>query len=146
MCVYTGQKLCKKIASETHQILSEQIHLSRLATKPIMWLCTQRRLRSVWASADAQADLSLRWTQSRFVGFVTRRLICPCKLSALSMFSLPNHLCYKSNGLILSKVLLACLMPNNRKKRLTAAAALTKTVNVLVLPEPKMVGYCTSHF
>ena len=26
--------------------------------------------------ADAQADLSLRWAHSHFVGFVVRRLIC----------------------------------------------------------------------
>ena len=32
------------------------------------------RLRSDWA--DAQADLSLRWAHSHFVGFATRRLIC----------------------------------------------------------------------
>ena len=32
----------------------------------------QRRLWSAWA--DAQADLSLRWTHTHFVGFVTRRL------------------------------------------------------------------------
>ena len=80
-------------------------NMSRLMTKPIMWLCAQRRLRSAWASArsdqsslsawrklgslathwahsedwsdwaDAQADLSLRWAQSHFVGFVVRRLI-----------------------------------------------------------------------
>ena len=36
-------------------------------------LSTQRRLWSDWA--DAQADLSLRWVQSHFVDFVTRRLI-----------------------------------------------------------------------
>ena len=37
-------------------------------------LSAQRRLWSDWA--DAQADLSLRWAHSHFVGFVTRRLIC----------------------------------------------------------------------
>ena len=36
-------------------------------------LSAQRRLWSDWA--DAQADLSLRWAHSHFVGFVTRRLI-----------------------------------------------------------------------
>ena len=36
-------------------------------------LSAQRRLWSDWA--DAQADLSLRWAHSDFVGFVTRRLI-----------------------------------------------------------------------
>ena len=39
-------------------------------------LSAQRRLWSDWA--DAQADLSLRWAHSHFVGFVMRRLICPC--------------------------------------------------------------------
>ena len=41
-------------------------------------LSAQRRLW--WDWADAQADLSLRWAHSRFVGFVTRRLVlCTCK-------------------------------------------------------------------
>ena len=35
-------------------------------------LSAQRRLWSDWA--DAQADLSLRWAHTHFVGFVTRRL------------------------------------------------------------------------
>ena len=33
-------------------------------------LCDQRRLRSAWASTDAQADLSLRGHTGHFVGFV----------------------------------------------------------------------------
>ena len=36
-------------------------------------LSAQRRLWSDWA--DAQADLSLRWAHTHFVGFVTTRLI-----------------------------------------------------------------------
>ena len=36
-------------------------------------LSARRRLCSDWA--DAQADLSLRWAHSHFVGFVMRRLI-----------------------------------------------------------------------
>ena len=36
-------------------------------------LSAQRRLWSDWA--DAQADMSLRWAHSHFVGFATRRLI-----------------------------------------------------------------------
>ena len=36
-------------------------------------LSTQQRLWSDWA--DAQADMSLRWAHSHFVGFVMRRLI-----------------------------------------------------------------------
>ena len=37
------------------------------------WLCAQRRLWSDWADADAQANLSLRWAHSHFVGFVMSR-------------------------------------------------------------------------
>ena len=44
-------------------------------------MCAQRRLRSAWASAqslirlgDTQADRSLRWAHSHFVGFVMLRL------------------------------------------------------------------------
>ena len=40
---------------------------------PKLSSCGQRRLWSYWA--DAQADLSLRWVHSHFVGFVMRRLI-----------------------------------------------------------------------
>ena len=36
-------------------------------------MCTQRRLRSAWA--DAQADLSLRWAHTHFVAFVMMRLM-----------------------------------------------------------------------
>ena len=45
--------------------------MSRLMTKPTKWLCAQRRLRSAWASA--QADPSLRWAHSH-IGFVMRWL------------------------------------------------------------------------
>ena len=37
---------------------NEVIYLSRLMTKPTVWLCAQQRLRSAWASA--QSDQSLR--------------------------------------------------------------------------------------
>ena len=40
---------------------------------PKLSSCGQRRLWSDWV--DAQADLSLRWAHTHFVGFVTRRLI-----------------------------------------------------------------------
>ena len=50
-------------------------NLSRDMTKPTMWLCAHRRLRSAWASADAQADLSLRWAHTQLIGFVMSRLI-----------------------------------------------------------------------
>ena len=39
-------------------------------------LSAQWRLWSDWA--DAQADLSLRWAHSHFVGFVMKRLKCSC--------------------------------------------------------------------
>ena len=45
-------------------------NMSRDMTKPTKWVCAQRRLRS------AQADLSLRWAHSHFVGFVMSRLTC----------------------------------------------------------------------
>ena len=44
-------------------------------------LSAQRRLWSAWA--DAQADLSLRWAHSHFVGFVISWLICLLKLLSL---------------------------------------------------------------
>ena len=88
--------------------------LSRDMTKPTKWLCVQRRLRSAWASAqsdqslrcpheeslgpqlplsalrrvDAQADLSLHWAHTHFVGFVISWLIWikfPCLYSLYSM-------------------------------------------------------------
>ena len=40
---------------------------------PTLFSCGQRIFRSDWA--DAQADLSLRWAHSHFVGFVMLRLI-----------------------------------------------------------------------
>ena len=77
-------------------------YLSRDMTKPTKWVCAQRRLgsaslirvfavfmknagilsyplsaqRILWSDwADAQADLSLRWAHTPFVGFVMSRLI-----------------------------------------------------------------------
>ena len=47
-------------------------------------LNTQRRLWSDWA--DAQADLSLRWAHTHFVGFVMSQLSCSCKLSDTANF------------------------------------------------------------
>ena len=41
---------------------------------PKICLCGHWRLWSDWA--DAQAELSLRWAHSHFVGFVTSRLRC----------------------------------------------------------------------
>ena len=67
--------------------INRKMYMSHLMTKPTMWLCAQRRLRSAWASAwvlsyplsaqrrlwsdwaDAQADLSLRWAHRSFCWF-----------------------------------------------------------------------------
>ena len=80
-------------------------------TKPTKWLCTQRRLRSAWAfgqsdqslrcpheesldpwlpiectaiRVNAQADLSLRWVHTHFVGFDMSWLKLKKKSSNLS--------------------------------------------------------------
>ena len=75
--------------------------MSRLVTKPTMWLCAQRRLRSAWTSAQSDQSLHyalngwlrtqaffmrtdsdqtgwmrFRWAHNQIVGFVTRRLCC----------------------------------------------------------------------
>ena len=67
-----------------------QTYASHDMTKPTKWVCAQRRLRSAWVFAvhsmaklsscgqrrlwsdwaDAEADLTLRWAHSHFVGFV----------------------------------------------------------------------------
>ena len=46
-------------------------------------LSAQRRRWSDWA--DAQADLSLRWAHSHFVGFVMSRLICGLEKACLTV-------------------------------------------------------------
>ena len=77
------------------------LNMSHDMTKPTKWVCAQRRLRSAvhmkkawvlsyplsaqrrfWSDwADAQADLSLRWAHTHFVGFVVSQLICHMVLS-----------------------------------------------------------------
>ena len=52
--------------------LLEKAKISCNMTKPTKWLCIQWRFRSAWV--DAQADLSLRWAHTHFVGFVMLRL------------------------------------------------------------------------
>ena len=84
---------------------TKEVHLSHDKTKPTKWVCAHRRLRSAWAfaqsdqsslsawrklgslaklwahsedwsdSADDQADLSLRWAHTHYVGFDMLRLI-----------------------------------------------------------------------
>ena len=53
---------------------------------PKLSSCGQRRLWSDWA--DAQADLSLRWAYSHFVGFVMSRLIWLSVNSWFCMYAL----------------------------------------------------------
>ena len=47
-------------------LVTLQYMLSRLVTKPTMWLCAQRRLRSAWAST--QSDQSLRCPREETLG------------------------------------------------------------------------------
>ena len=56
---------------------------------PKLSSCEQQRLWLDWA--DAQADLSLRWAQSHFVGFVMRRLIS-CKSMSDMLLKVLCHL------------------------------------------------------
>ena len=101
----------KTDASKSGNMTSVSVpkRLSRIVTKPTKWyvrptktppslirvfavrmkkawvlsrpLSAKRRLWSDWA--DVQADLSLRWAHSHFVGFVTRRLSYCCRLTFL---------------------------------------------------------------
>ena len=50
----------------TEASASCQKQLSRLMTKPTMWLCAKRRLRSAWASA--QSEQSLRYAHEDTFG------------------------------------------------------------------------------
>ena len=96
---------------DSYALFSQKTNLCRLMTKPTKWLCVQRRLRSVlirvfavrmkkawvlsyplsaqrrlWSDwADAQADLSLRWAHTHFVGFVMSRLnLCSHRILFMS--------------------------------------------------------------
>ena len=59
---------------------------------PKLSLCGQRRLWSDWA--DAQADLSLLWVHSHFVGFVMTWLIQVFWLNVVFFFFFQVFLCY----------------------------------------------------
>ena len=53
--IWTTLKMKSKTVEET----IKTVNLSRLVTKPTMWLCAHRRLRSTWASAQiGQSSLS----------------------------------------------------------------------------------------
>ena len=105
ICLYILLLYLKDVGEEC-LLRNKNTEMSHLMTKPTMWFCAQRRLRSsaqsdqslrcpheesldtpppfsyplsaqrrLWSDwADAQADLSLRWAHTHFVGFVTRRL------------------------------------------------------------------------
>ena len=53
-----GTKKSVRLTLLNKRLGCHQIYMSRLMTKPIKWLCAQRRLRSAWASA--QSDQRLR--------------------------------------------------------------------------------------
>ena len=50
----------------THSYASTVQNMSRFMTKPTMWVCAQRRLRSAWVSA--QSDQSLRCPHEESLG------------------------------------------------------------------------------
>ena len=56
--------------------------------------CWQRRFWSDWA--DAQADLSLCWAHSHFIGFVMRQLIYSCNCKNPKLGHSKNH-CNRKN-------------------------------------------------
>ena len=76
----TKLKSCQNCSHTERDCRNKGGNLSRDMIKPTKWVCAQRRLRSAWA--DAQADLSLRWAHSHFVGFVMSWLTCPCHSEA----------------------------------------------------------------
>ena len=52
----------RSVCSNTQNHYIDKLYLSRLMTKPTMWLCAQRRLRSAWASAQSdQSSLCAQW-------------------------------------------------------------------------------------
>ena len=66
-------------------------------------LSAQRRLWSDWA--DAQADLSLRWAHSHFVGFVMRQLEFSVRLILTTCYALVS-MAYIQTPVILSNFFL----------------------------------------
>ena len=87
VCIYKGGQLPKQITiigAGKEMLTIVTTYMSHNMTKPTKLLCAQRtrisypfsaqrRLWSDWA--DFQADLSLRWAHTQFVGFVMSRLI-----------------------------------------------------------------------
>ena len=71
---------------------SDQVWASAVRTKKALFLIyplsAQRRLWSDWA--DAQAEPSLRWAHSYFLGFVMRRLIFFCRNWRYEKFCVPS--------------------------------------------------------
>ena len=62
----TNKTLQTRLICKFNRYCFFQIHLSRDMTKPTMWVCSQRRLRSAWASA--QSDQSLRCPRDETLG------------------------------------------------------------------------------
>ena len=60
----------------THNLKARVIfeYLSNLMTKPTIWMCANRKLRSAWASAQSdQSSLCAKWvTKERIQAFVMR--------------------------------------------------------------------------
>ena len=48
-------------------------YLSRLVTKPTMWLCVQRRLRSAWASASLIRVFAVRMKKALVLSYPFKR-------------------------------------------------------------------------
>ena len=62
-------------------------------------LSAQRRLWSDWA--DAQADLSLRWAHSHFVGFVMKRLKWLCEVRLVCLVFVSIFLCVEEKDIFI---------------------------------------------
>ena len=71
-------------------VWSESSRCTQLVAKDPRFLQADSEDWSVWA--DAQADLSLRWTHSHFVGFVMSRLIFSYKAWLTIRNSFPTQL------------------------------------------------------
>ena len=57
-CDVTMTSNLKNVLCRRHFVRWSQ--MSRLMTKPTMWLCAQRRLRSAWASAQSGQSFAVR--------------------------------------------------------------------------------------
>ena len=130
-------------------------------TKPTMWLCAQRRAwastyplsaqRRLWSDwADAQADPSLRWVHTHFVGFVMRRLICNCFYFWLYLLKGSPTLAYGhwGNGVLKSPMIWKCMdiHHSDRVKRIWYLSPMraAKVHIRAVSPEPPLLAHTSS--